>query len=505
MKSNAQREAYTDAIGMQQDLYASELMGTGTDGGSALKRIAAERLAAHRKRRAATEGREGLQAKRDAEPQNPAMTAAAQKVRDAVKARYQQTPSFREYLAAEAEDAVQKTRADAEIAARAAKAVADVQMQLMAELEQWPESPEPVAAVSPFAADAVESVAEDEPFAWTSGRASATPAVKPVEFELEGSELRVRHYEALPQPTPPPAAKEIPDWVTEAAEAYHAEELQDLNEEIEFRLSPEFNDHLLEPLPIQANIIEFPRQLVAARKARPRLAEGPLRNDHEQGEAECPAEFQMRIFEVEPEQISLEPLVQEETVQHDAPEWQSLMLGASQAPALPPVDEVAAQASSDASAVVVQPTLQHREFRERAELHVASFELRLMSAVVDAACIGAAVLLFVTAAAMMTGIPTERVSLPVLGVFLAVLLVVMFVMYQGVFFSLGKSTPGMYYAEIVFRGLDNGEPSRGALRKRVGANLLAVAPLGLGLVWSLFDRDHLGWNDRLSGVYLKEF
>jgi hypothetical protein len=496
MKSNAQRETYTD--GMQQDLYAPELMGTGTDGGSALKQLAAERLAAHRKRRAAVEAREGRQAQEDTAQQGPAITAAAQRVRDAVKARYQQTPSFREYLAAEAEDAVQKTRAEAEIAARAAKAVADVQMQLLAELEQWPESPATIESAE------AESVAEDEPFGWVSGCGAEAPVARPAEFGLEGSELRVRHYEALPQQTPPPA-KEIPNWVAEAAEAYHAEELQDLNEEIEFRLSPEFNDHLLEPLPIQANIIEFPRQLVAARKARPRLAEGPLRNDHDSADAERPAEFQMRIFEVEPEQISVEPVAQEEVLQHDAPEWQSLMLGASQAPVLPRADEVASQGSSQARGEAEPQRLMHREFRQKTELRVASFELRLMSAVVDAVCIGLAGLAFVTAAAMMTGLPTERISLPVLGLFIAVLLVVMFVMYQGVFFSLGKSTLGMYYAELVFRSVDDGEPSKAALRKRVCANLLAIAPLGLGLVWSLFDRDKLGWNDRLSGVYLREF
>jgi hypothetical protein len=493
MKSNAQREASNDAFERQQNLYAPNSGVTGTDGGSALKQMAAERLAAHRKRRATVEVRDGRQVQHDAaSTKSPRITAAAQKVRDAVAARYRQTPSFREYLAAEAEEAVQKTRADVEVAARAAKAVADVQMQLMAELEQWPE--ESLAAEVLQASST--SAAEEEPFAWASG-AVKTPAAKSAEFELEGPELRVRHYEALPQPTPPPAAKEIPEWVAQAAEAYHAEELQDLNEEIEFRLSPEFNEHLLEPLTIQANIIEFPRQLVAARKARPRLAEGPLRAEAE-SVAERPAEFQMRIFEVDPGQISVTPA--EETVQPEAPEWQSLMLGRSEAPALPPAHEVAS-----ASAEVAGRTLVHREAHAHVELRVASAELRMMSAIVDAACVSGAGLLFVTVAAWMSNASVKDVPLPLLGAFAGALLVVLFVMYQGLFFWLGEATPGMHYANLVFRSLEDGEPSRAAMRKRVGANLLAAAPLGLGLMWSLVDGDKLGWNDRMSGLYLREF
>src|SRR5580704_4077670 len=50
--------------------------------------------------------------------------------------------------------------------------------------------------------------------------------------------------------------------------------------------------------PLAVNLIEFPRELVAARKMRPRLAEGPLR-ETSQDELD-----QLRIFEVAPESIS---------------------------------------------------------------------------------------------------------------------------------------------------------------------------------------------------------
>ena len=50
--------------------------------------------------------------------------------------------------------------------------------------------------------------------------------------------------------------------------------------------------------PLAVNLIEFPRELVAARKPRPRLAEGPLRETSQEGRD------QLKIFEVAPESIS---------------------------------------------------------------------------------------------------------------------------------------------------------------------------------------------------------
>jgi hypothetical protein len=120
-------------------------------------------------------------------------------------------------------------------------------------------------------------------------------------------------------------------------------------------------------------------------------------------------------------------------------------------------------------------------------------------------CVCGAALMFVTAVAMMTDASVRNVPLPMVGAFGGALLMVLFVMYQGLFFSLGGSTPGMRYANIVFRSLQDGEPSKSAMRKRVGANVLAAVPLGIGLIWSLVDGEKLGWNDRMSGLYLREF
>src|SRR6202044_3467056 len=126
-----------------------------------------------------------------------------------------------------------------------------------------------------------------------------------------------------------------------------------LEEEIAFRQAPVFED-MGPPIDIPANLIEFPRQLVAPRKARPRLAEGPLREEAEQTAHQDANTAQLRIFEVEPDQISTAPALESVT-----PEWSSILLPAR------PVS-TAVQATPEAP---YQPILAPQ---------TASFSLRLM-------------------------------------------------------------------------------------------------------------------------------
>ena len=467
MSSNAQRELYLDTV--ESDA---------TD----LRRLAAERLAAHRVRRASLDPHPA--------PQTPSrqaqagMSAAARRAREAVAARYSQTPSYKEFLAAEAEQAVQRAQAEVEVAERTAQAVAEVQSQLLRELERWP--PEPTAA----------------------------PVTPPVPLELE-----VRHIEALP----PTSAQGWPAEAVETVAPRHSDEEQQLNEEIAFRLEPEFDVHLLEPLPIQANIIQFPRQLVAAKKARPRLAEGPLRSADEemsprvesaphaelapQLELASQPEFQMRIFEVETE--SSEAVVETpaiasmttavESASAAQPEWQRLVLDAVEEE-----DEAPSWSSAATPAVAAEMGAAMRLLAERPPVQPARRELWAMAVAVDALIIGAGfvALAAVTAAVAGAALPHAAKTLLVEG---AVALLGLSELYQALFFVLGTTTPGMAYANLEFRAVDGGEPSRRAMRRRLWANLLAIAPAGAGVLWSLFDPEGLGWNDRLSGVYVREF
>jgi uncharacterized RDD family membrane protein YckC len=482
----------------QCDETSESYLSTGTEGGAALKQIAAERLAAHRSRRAVVEGREAqarreqaeaqaairLQARRDAARAD--VHPDASRVREAVAARYQQSVSYREFLAAEAQRAMEQAQARAEVAARNATAVAEAQRQLLEEIEQWNQTE--MAA----SADAGELFSEPpllevvEPRAGSVGSAAGSAEVRhakskvreeavfEVSRELPFARLQVRLHEEI-ELASAAGTFYIPATMTQAA----AEELAELDEEIEFRRAPEFEDLVLETQPIQANIIEFPRQLVASRKARPRLAEGPLREDGT-------PEPQLRIFEVEAEQISVEP---EMIALAEAPEWQGLLLG----------DGTTVQTNASMS-----PQLE-AQLQLGQQLYVASMQRRILSATVDAFCVGAGFAGFAAVAVKIAGQALRGAPLPLLGGAAAGTIVAFAVLYQLLFFTLNEATPGMRAMRLAFCTFNEKSPTGKALRRRLVSTALAACPLGLGLVWTALDSDRLGWHDRMSRMYLRSY
>ncbi len=258
-------------------------------------------------------------------------------------------------------------------------------------------------------------------------------------------------------------------------ESEELDELDQLEQEIAFRRAPEFEDHIIETLPLPANLIEFPRELVAARKARPRLAEGPLRE-------EMVAEPQLRIFEVEPEQISIAPATAEEVVT-EAPGWQGLMLDAAPARAPRPQQHAATASLVD----------------------IAPISRRLMSAVVDACCIGVAMIGFWTIAAWISGPGLTAMSRPMLAVAVVFTLAIAATIYQALFFCLNDATPGMRYARIALCTFADATPTRRAMRRRLLAMLIAACPVCLGLLWAWMDDDRLAWHDRISRIYQRMY
>ena len=443
--------------------------GTGTDGAapqpsqSALQQIAVERLAAHRNRKAEVQAQEDAfkaRAQNRVQLRRAESRQGASRVRDAVAARYESSVSYREFLAAEAEAALIKAQAEAEIAAQNAIAVAEAQTKLLAQLDQWNRAdPSPRAQSSQH----------------ETGKTRSELAHALADIALGAQELMADsgfQVHLADQPRITMLAEAHPLRVE--APSASPEELANLEEEIEFRLSPQFPDHRVATEPIPANIIEFPRQLVASRKARPRLAEGPLRDEFEP----LP---QMRIFEVEPEQISLKPIAAEPTA---APEWQSLQLGATALTEPSPM-EVALELS-------------------RAP-QTAPLQLRLMAALVDGCCVAVSFVAFTTIAVMTTGAGLRALPLPMLGGVAAGVLCTIFLLYQMLFFSLSYATPGMRYARVGLCTFADSNPSRKAMRRRVYAKLLAACPLGLGLAWAMLDADRLGWHDRMTRMYPRAY
>ena len=81
----------------------------------------------------------------------------------------------------------------------------------------------------------------------------------------------------------------------------------------------------------------------------------------------------------------------------------------------------------------------------------------------------------------------------------------LYVLYQGLFFSLAHATPGMRCTRIALCTFDDENPTRGATQRRLGAVLLSVIPFGLGFVWAMLDEDRLTWHDRLSKIYSRSY
>jgi uncharacterized RDD family membrane protein YckC len=228
--------------------------------------------------------------------------------------------------------------------------------------------------------------------------------------------------------------------------------------------------------PIHANLIEFPREIVATRKVRPRLAEGVY------GAADEPKR-QLSIFEVDPGSISVEPAAEAaaEPVESagSGPEWSGIELGAQS------LEEMELPADPATAA----PALQ-----------LAPIGLRLMATVVDGALTTGA---FLAAALMAVSNVKSLPSLKMIELGAAAALFLTGILYQALFYTLAEATPGMKYARISLCTFDDEKPTRAQMRSRLGALLLSVAPIGLGVAWAIFDEDHLSWHDRLSRTYLR--
>ncbi len=496
----------------QRDETSNIYQPAGTEVRSALKQLAAERLAAHRNRRAVVESREAqvlreqvasqaavrLQARREAARAEGHPDVS--RVRDVVAARYQQSVSYRDFLAAEAQRSIARAQAEAEVAARNAKAVEAAQRELLEEIEQWNREPgnqEQGVQASAASVDTetlfgemrvLEIVAPQEEIA-ARGHADAAAVQRARRKLREEASFDFAPVVASVF-TPAQLQVRLPEDVEwrQRSESYRApsprvhgraEELAELDEEIEFRLAPEFDDLVLETQAIPGNIIEFPRELVASRKARPRLAEGPLL-------ADGTPEPQLRIFEVEPANISVEP---ETSVVTEAPEWQGMLLGAG-----------AAAESRAGLSRQLEAQLQLDQ-----ETYAAPLMRRALAAAIDALCVAAGVAGFAATVLKIAGPMVQDVPRPLLGGAAAGIFIIFAVIYQLLFFTLNDATLGMRMARVAFCTFREGNPSRRAIRRRLVSTALAACPLGLGLVWMLLDDDGLGWHDRMSRMYPRAY
>jgi uncharacterized RDD family membrane protein YckC len=222
--------------------------------------------------------------------------------------------------------------------------------------------------------------------------------------------------------------------------------------------------------PLAVNLIEYPRELVAARKLRPRLAEGPLRGTSEE------EEDQLKIFEVAPESIS-----QTVSIGPAPADWSPIRLDND------PMDSLRNDGASQARQIPLQ---------------TATLENRVMAGIFDLALIVAAFSVFVLVFVACTAHPpTGKPALVSAGLVLTGFCL----LYQFLFFKYAEGTPGMRYAKIALCTFDDENPTRKAMCRRVLFLLLSAAPLGLGFFWAWFDPDRLTWHDRLSRIYQRSY
>ena len=432
-----------------------------------LRAEAAERLAAHRLRRA----KHGATL---AEPAQEASGGRRGEVAAAVAERFAQTPSYRAMLAEQARQAMEHAAAAAEIALRNAEAVHAAQSELLVELQKWTE-PVKFTARTAEVVGTDRVTADQEPAVGQVASAAAPTEAKtstglPVR-ELSTAGLTVRLYEDVGPVAVSVAGRRNKDVGAIADE----QESRELDAEIAFRQAPVFEPyHAPEPaVPIPGNLLEFPRLLVAQKKNRPRLAEGPLLLE------EAERNPQLRIFEVEPKPLEAESAP-------SAMEWSSIWLDAHT------VTEVIE--NPDASPTALLASLLPPQ--------VAPMHLRAMATAVDGLLVLGGFVLFAAAAAYVAGaVPVGTVA----GIAAAGALALLYLSYQALFFWLNDSTPGMRYARIGLCTFSDENPSRSAMRKRILAQLVAVCPLGLGVLWMLLDDDHLGWHDRISRMYQRAY
>lgn len=405
--------------------------------------------------------RKGILAAEPAMPAVEAHHAASSRAALAaarVAARYAKAPSYSESLAEEARVAVRAASAAAE-KARAASAAAQkahaAAVNVLAGLEEaaqaveteWPALPCPAARVQ------LDSAPASLPAPVEPARLVAPPSSMPAATGEEN--YSIRWDPDYPERAPEPAAQAAP------------------LPQPEFWAEPEPVE-LVEPgYPIHANLIEFPREIVATRRVRPRLAEGVA--------AEETSGEQLSIFEVDPRTV--DTAVAEASAWSE-PEWSGIQLPAKTEEEEFLLDEADYLAD------------------RAAHIEAAPVGLRLMATMVNGSLIVGG---FLAAGLVALAHAPELPPVRTLVTDAAFGLLLSSAIYLQLFYVLGKSTPGLKYAHLRLATLDGDVPTRAQRLVRLFSVGFSLLPLGLGLVWFLFDEDHLCWHDRISRTYLRRY
>lgn len=407
------------------------------------------RLEAHKSRKGSSAAEDAAQCDERSNVSDVAAQAAAR-----VAARFSKAPSYGEMQAAEARAALR----NAEAATRAALEAQAVAQAALANLERLSECSLAYEEQTETASTSCDSSG------WEREGEAAPISALPTMADWQAARLTTSP--ALKQEPAPKSTRKLSTEGTSLSPISHSDDLAEGTP-----------GEWVEPAkPIHANLIQFPRELVATRRIRPRIAEGTQSKAEEQN-------GQLSIFEVDPKSISTEPVASAsvETSVQASPwsglDWQSVELESGFDDDREPIPEYLSLAPA---------------------IHLAPLSLRAMAATIDLALV---IAMACAAALGIAGHMTHGSSMKTaeIGAFTAFLLIAIF--YQSFFLLTTMSTPGMMYAGISLCTFDDEFPTRKQLRDRIGALLISFLPMGLGIAWSIFDEDRLSWHDRLSQTY----
>jgi uncharacterized RDD family membrane protein YckC len=392
-----------------------------------------------------------------------------------VAARYANAPSYSEQLANEARAALRAAEAASKAALEAqatAQSVLDVLEAAGTAEAAWELQPPQV--------DETESDRNGEK---AHARTTSAPQIdrRAARTREQGHEYEIHWEPDMParQTEPAEVRRTHGDGSPETAPEGMTGEASDAIETVE------------PGQPIHANLIQFPREIVATRKVRPRLAEGRF------------AEFggQLSIFEVDPGSISVEPAAADQVNAEVAPEWtgpewSGIQLDAQPRPEFLMQTSVEAQKETTAAAGLPDEIADGEP-----RVVLAPMRFRLMAGIVNGSLVMGA---FVTATAAtafsLKNLPSPRV----IEVGAVAALAVIALLYHFLFYAFSKGTPGMRYAGVSLCTFEGMNLTRRQRFERLAAMLLSVVPMGLGVVWAIFDEDRLTWHDRLSKTYLRK-
>ena len=230
--------------------------------------------------------------------------------------------------------------------------------------------------------------------------------------------------------------------------------------------------------PIHANLIEFPRELVATRRMRPRLTEA--------NSGSAVDEYgQLSIFEVDPSSVSIDPSMPDSGFASPGPSWSGPQWSAIHLDAHP----------------VYEPEYRYVPETKSACLKQAPIGRRLIATVVDVALIAITVCsIAALVASQFHHLPSQRAT----EICTVIAAIAFGVLYQVFFLTVAKTTPGMRWAQISLCTFDDEIPSREQMRERLKAMAVSLIPVGLGLLWAIFDEDNMTWHDRRSRTYLRQ-